>query len=99
RTLNSPLSLHDALPIFLSDREGHETGPSQLTSPRGVAHSLPLLFFVERLRSADEAARPLRDDTHRVWRSRVPGPRERGRVNACLDRKSTRLNSSHLVIS
>src|SRR5690606_41180590 len=79
----STLSLHDALPI-LGDRNGPDRQPR--TCRAGArAHS-------QRDRGAqrESGGKP----PHPLWRQRQGG--ERGRA---LDRKSTRLNSSHVKIS
>src|SRR2546426_2101100 len=65
--------------------------------PRSTLFPYTTLF-----RSASDRSEPFR---HRLTTRRPPAPRPRGRTRcgrgarAARDRKSTRLNSSHLVIS
>src|SRR5688500_19688313 len=78
------LSLHDALPIFF--------GTGRSWRDLLVSRSLP---FVDTYRTGD-GWDALGDPTRRAI---VECLAERPRAVGELDRKSTRLNSSHLVIS
>src|SRR2546426_3464002 len=91
------LSLHDALPIWRGDRE--RAGPRGPGSARQPAGARPAAARAARApgaarpRGAERPAappRPAGGDRARHRRAVPPGLR---------DRKSTRLNSSHLVIS
>src|SRR5688500_19097253 len=87
-TIPSPLTLHDALPISLERREEREVG-----EPEGLLGRLEPGFFL--------GAQPRRSVAPEVrergaQQTFLPRPR---RVVVDADRKSTRLNSSHLVIS
>src|SRR5207249_11171527 len=94
--LSSPLSLHDALPIFFHAHVERV--------PRGEVEAAVNIVYRQaaRLRELDQRvealglpADELRDD-HRVLRG---GDEIRGRGEGFRDRKSTRLNSSHVSIS
>src|SRR5205807_4164677 len=94
-TAISTLSLHDALPIYHRDRI------AQSLADDGRRH-------LQHLAHAGAAARALIADHHDVARldllarhrrERVLLAVEHARGTTMRDRKSTRLNSSHLVIS
>src|SRR5690606_41766779 len=86
------LSLHDALPIFLGQRRGRGKGPVALRQAgagklagegRGRDTAVPPARTLAR-RALSRAASALGVDARTAFR---------------LDRKSTRLNSSHVKIS
>src|SRR5688500_19805374 len=79
-----PLSLHDALPIYVVSPRSH-----------GVPGQPSFTRIPAPLRRGRTALRPRRAGAAGA------GARggDRGRRGRVLDRKSTRLNSSHLVIS
>src|SRR5256885_9646436 len=81
-----PLSLHDALPIYLAMPDA-----LRAAALREVFEEVGLLFA--RAAGDQSAERPLAGDADC---RRLRAAMEDG---AGLDRKSTRLNSSHLVIS
>src|SRR5699024_12696232 len=87
-----PLSLHDALPIFRTVRR--TTARAGVTGPGPRPHSTQGSTMSTTTDPARVIAEgPDRGDKH----DRVPLPfRQR---NAVVDRKSTRLNSSHVSIS
>src|SRR5205807_6878642 len=93
----SPLSLHDALPICYS--------PATTTDPESLSAVLrngDVLLTEGNTRAAALIKRITRSPWCHV--SMYVGPLEEGPdprciVEADIDRKSTRLNSSHLVIS
>src|SRR5205807_5292410 len=85
----SSLSLHDALPI-LADREHTECARDDMSERADPERAASRAKQIERsARHPGERDAGPRDPEHR-WRDRLV----RGE-----DRKSTRLNSSHLVIS
>src|SRR5205807_9712318 len=81
-----PLSLHDALPIY-AERLGQAARPGG--EQPYVRRPAPLAHQVEPLRRLERA------DQHGARLAFVAAHE----VEAPVDRKSTRLNSSHLVIS
>src|SRR5205814_10069417 len=91
------LSLHDALPIYLVQGK-------QVSNAIGHAGPVTGLVFTK---DGEQLITASTDKILRVWKVgyRVPGARfEHGAAVACIalskeDRKSTRLNSSHLGIS
>src|SRR5205807_7301428 len=85
------LSLHDALPI--SERPGE--GEAQLPGP--VASRAPSAPPEDRPWRAEEEGGKKTGAKGRP--AAVPGERGSARRLSLRDRKSTRLNSSHLVIS
>src|SRR5207248_5089712 len=88
-----PLSLHDALPIF--------GAPRGLFLARGLEPLGQPVLRVLDLDHADLAQLASRDHSARLTHHRVAGVvvRHREDLPALLDRKSTRLNSSHRTIS
>src|SRR5207248_9386834 len=94
-TLIYPLSLHDALPIFLTLAFTFllpSLAPAQVT--HGQKPMLPAPFATKSAGNAPEAAKPPAGF--------LPTVPKGFRVNVFatnLDRKSTRLNSSHRTIS
>src|SRR5690606_41628664 len=82
-----PLSLHDALPILTirADRDGNPTGVHTLDGYNPDAVSTAVLICEAHLQPVivDACGNPL----------------NLGRTVRLLDRKSTRLNSSHVKIS
>src|SRR5690606_41751659 len=77
------LSLHDALPISTGGRGGGKAGPADVGRER-------------RTNGEATFARGLRLDAHRAQRGLRA---RRARCARVPDRKSTRLNSSHVKIS
>src|SRR5690349_22865982 len=67
--------------------------------PRDVRASRPWLAGTVRTVLDEERLPPLRHSAEGAGRSRNPPVRARHRDGTPLDRKSTRLNSSHVVIS
>src|SRR5690606_41314371 len=90
----SLLSLHDALPICLTALEGRKRRPL----PTGVGQPADPTAPLDR-RTEVPWLEPLPDDL--VWGGRASNPSEDviSRDSIRLDRKSTRLNSSHVKIS
>src|SRR5207247_8340033 len=92
----SPLSLHDALPIYPSARRVHRTRRrSQEARPKRLG---------ERGDGSADLAQDLRFSSRtRLGAAEDAGPQTQGSGGADgsrgLDRKSTRLNSSHEWIS
>src|SRR5205807_6504229 len=90
----SPLSLHDALPISRDRRRGAAGGSHPL---QHVAR------LVDDGRAVGREARVITvvrsDLAEAAARDREGGDAGAVLEDDCLDRKSTRLNSSHLVIS
>src|SRR5690606_42146204 len=85
------LSLHDALPI-LAQRKG-----GTIISPRPTYDNL--VIFAEHL-GADVRWIPLNDDMQTDLEAMSAAINsDTGMVYLCKDRKSTRLNSSHVKIS
>src|SRR5205085_12438750 len=93
RTMASPLSLHDALPIYIERAEvvlvSVGGGPVQQIATR-VGVSRPMVWRWQQ-RFAEEGVDGLVRD-----KTRKPG---KPPIAAETDRKSTRLNSSHSQIS
>src|SRR5207249_11360819 len=92
-TATSPLSLHDALPISqhraaaaAPGRLGHAAGPADRARAAGGAYGRA----ADGTHPATPVARALRSHAAR---------RSEGAGRARVDRKSTRLNSSHVSIS
>src|SRR5438034_1883588 len=84
----STLSLHDALPIFIANSGAVANG-----HPSAVARKKPhTTFAVCGNRALDTSAQ-------RWQRAAVSKPKIGVNVSRGKDRKSTRLNSSHTVIS
>src|SRR5205814_6744991 len=86
-TQTYPLSLHDALPIFTSTQPGAE--------PEGLIRRLEQVTAMPRTVWPSTVLR-------RFWEAQmavVAGRRAPAVGHLCRDRKSTRLNSSHLGIS
>src|SRR5205807_3474998 len=87
------LSLHDALPIFLLVKEDVARGGVAVLSVHGDPRNVEV-----RLR--DEAVcAPGRGGAAFAWGCEIVADRPRVRGFQARDRKSTRLNSSHLVTS
>src|SRR5207244_7796987 len=82
----STLSLHDALPIWRRDRAASRSRPTD--RPSGRRSMCP----------SDIEARP-KQKVERREESTRPGAYFHPAVDILLDRKSTRLNSSHQIIS
>src|SRR5690606_41656601 len=98
RPLAYALSLHDALPIFRRGAVGRPPGVSDAGGALGEAAFPPLGGLGQALRQrlvqvADLASPFLGQEDPAV------GDRHAGRVVAAVDRKITRLNSSHVKIS
>src|SRR5207253_11110645 len=85
----SPLSLHDALPISPDAHVIGEVGERRALRARLAAPQS------QRRVGQEQLANRRRREVHR-WRRDA---RMRGLVEASPDRKSTRLNSSHVAIS
>src|SRR5207253_9348381 len=79
------LSLHDALPIFISIRAGRHSRTRQEAEAHGLSSA------GHPLRAASLPSHTRLHDRRR--------PRARDRHRREQDRKSTRLNSSHVAIS
>src|SRR5206468_11234503 len=93
----SPLSLHDALPIFVSVQGRHV---ERHTEARLSVRDQILEPPVRVLRAPIAGEHPHRPQATSVHRRMDPaGVREPTRLPEALDRKSTRLNSSHDQIS
>src|SRR5690606_41874655 len=92
----SPLSLHDALPIYL---DPHVLG-EEVDRVRGVHHDPADLRrredHVARAVLAEERERRVAVREVELGRR---APHEPGEARALEDRKSTRLNSSHVKLS
>src|SRR5690606_39805149 len=88
-----PASLHDALPIYVYFTYGMHWGSNAVCGEVGEGVGV-LLRAAEPLQGID-AMRLLRPKARRD-RDLASGP---GKLSQALDRKSTRLNSSHVKIS
>src|SRR5947208_13551768 len=82
------LSLHDALPIFIEGFKMRGEIVSQLKIRFPLKRCFDRLVII--LHKTHEKSR---------IQDRVGRPFKRMEVGGCLDRKSTRLNSSHQIIS
>src|SRR5205807_10397357 len=85
------LSLHDALPISMPTIEVDFDVFKALTARRLTEDVSENDVLREMLRLPKQPTRPVRSD--------VPAPDDWVTKGVRVDRKSTRLNSSHLVIS
>src|SRR5699024_11837870 len=94
-----PLPRHDPLPISSTFNALNDALPAMLERGRGEGGDFPAYFsnrclkFAQFLSAANEEVAALL--CRRQYQSRV----RENRAAVCRDRKSTRLNSSHVSIS
>src|SRR5690606_39950744 len=92
----SPLSLHDALPIFCLDaRSGHQPTPAPVSRTRPAGPSLIARSGTSAISPGLAPTKRSRIRLRFVFRTQAKPPQ----VQPHVDRKSTRLNSSHVKIS
>src|SRR5204863_3503842 len=93
----STLSLHDALPIFDADEIRIAAFGRQNDERRPVGRPEDWLWILAARRSLVPADRPA--DVEIIGSGQIRRCRAGSRVHHPQDRKSTRLNSSHVEIS
>src|SRR5690606_40526910 len=91
-----PLSLHDALPIC---KVGLLVGADVGRSLAPIKDELDLAVFARGLAAVLDGSKPLLDEGELARVRESFGKRVQERMRAERDRKSTRLNSSHVKIS